>query len=201
MLMWLCTILLLIVGFLLMFIVLLQRGRGGGLAGAFGGLGGQSAFGTKAGDVFTKITVVMAVIWVVLAGVTGFAMRDYAESGYEGGKEANQPELRAAGAKTTPKKTPAKTDGGSAFKTPEKTKEAKQDSTPAKSNPVKTEAKKTEAKNTEAKKTEAKKTEAKKTEAKKTTGATPPKSKTPAPSPGKKNSKKTDAKTTPPKKK
>ena len=34
MLMWLCTILLLIVGFLLMFIVLLQRGRGGGLAGA-----------------------------------------------------------------------------------------------------------------------------------------------------------------------
>ena len=62
-------------GILLIFIVLLQRGRGGGLAGAFGGAGGQSAFGTRAGDVFTRITVVLAVIWVVLAGATGFAMR------------------------------------------------------------------------------------------------------------------------------
>ena len=62
-------------GCFLMLIVLLQRGRGGGLAGAFGGLGGQSAFGTKAGDVFTKITVVIAVIWVALAGASGFALR------------------------------------------------------------------------------------------------------------------------------
>lgn len=68
------AILLTIVGFLLMFVILLQRGRGGGLAGALGGAGGQSAFGTKAGDVFTKITVVMAVIWVLLAGGTGIAM-------------------------------------------------------------------------------------------------------------------------------
>lgn len=62
-------------GLLLIFVVLLQRGRGGGLAGAFGGAGGQSAFGTRAGDVFTKITIVLVVIWVVLAGATGFAMR------------------------------------------------------------------------------------------------------------------------------
>ncbi len=67
--------LLLMTGIFLMIIVLLQRGRGGGLAGAFGGAGGQSAFGTKAGDVFTKITVGLAVIWVVLAGVSGFALR------------------------------------------------------------------------------------------------------------------------------
>ena len=87
---YLCTTLLLIVGFLLIFIVLLQRGRGGGLAGAFGGAGGHSAFGTKAGDVFTKITVVMAVIWVALAGITGFAMRHDAESGYGGGSETNK---------------------------------------------------------------------------------------------------------------
>ncbi len=45
---------------LLIFIVLLQRGRGGGLAGAFGAAGGQSAFGTKAGDVFTRITIGIA---------------------------------------------------------------------------------------------------------------------------------------------
>ncbi|MDX1970717.1 MAG: preprotein translocase subunit SecG, partial [Planctomycetaceae bacterium] len=62
------------VGMLLIFIILLQRGRGGGLAGALGGAGGQSAFGTKAGDVFTTITVVLALIWVVLAAVNVWAL-------------------------------------------------------------------------------------------------------------------------------
>ena len=50
----------------LMLIVLVQRGRGGGLAGAFGGAGGQSAFGTKAGDLFTRITICVAAFWIVL---------------------------------------------------------------------------------------------------------------------------------------
>ena len=66
---------LMLTGVFLMIVVLLQRGRGGGLAGAFGGAGGQSAFGTKAGDVFTKITVVIAVVWVILAGTSGFVLR------------------------------------------------------------------------------------------------------------------------------
>lgn len=72
-------ILLLVLGIFLMIIVLLQRGRGGGLAGAFGGMGGQSAFGSKAGDVFTKITIVIAVLWVVVAGGSGFFLRAAAE--------------------------------------------------------------------------------------------------------------------------
>lgn len=57
------------VGIFLIGLILLQRGRGGGLAGAFGGMGGQSAFGTKAGDIFTRITIVVALIWIVLACV------------------------------------------------------------------------------------------------------------------------------------
>src|SRR5262249_47258153 len=48
-------------------IILIQRGKGGGLAGAFGGVGGSSAFGTKAGDVFTKITIGIAVGWILVA--------------------------------------------------------------------------------------------------------------------------------------
>ncbi|MEK6260019.1 MAG: preprotein translocase subunit SecG [Planctomycetota bacterium] len=56
-----------IVGIFLIGLILLQRGRGGGLAGSFGGMGGQSAFGTKAGDIFTRITIVVAVIWILLA--------------------------------------------------------------------------------------------------------------------------------------
>ena len=50
----------------LILIILLQRGRGGGLAGALGGAGGQSAFGTKAGDLFTKITIGAAAFWILL---------------------------------------------------------------------------------------------------------------------------------------
>ena len=50
----------------LILLVLIQRGRGGGLAGALGGAGGQSAFGTKAGDVFTKITIGVAAFWILL---------------------------------------------------------------------------------------------------------------------------------------
>jgi preprotein translocase subunit SecG len=62
-------------GLLLIFIILLQRGRGGGLAGALGGMGGQSAFGTKAGDVFTRITIVVAILWVLSAGLMGLTAR------------------------------------------------------------------------------------------------------------------------------
>jgi preprotein translocase subunit SecG len=50
----------------LILLILIQRGKGGGLAGAFGGMGGQSAFGTKAGDTFTRITIGVAAFWIVL---------------------------------------------------------------------------------------------------------------------------------------
>ena len=62
----LLMILLLITALFLIVLVLIQRGKGGGLAGAFGGMGGQSAFGTKAGDLFTRVTIVTAAIWIVL---------------------------------------------------------------------------------------------------------------------------------------
>ncbi len=55
-----------LMGFLSLFLILLilvQRGKGGGLTGALGGPGGQSAFGSKAGDTFTVITIVVASIW------------------------------------------------------------------------------------------------------------------------------------------
>jgi preprotein translocase subunit SecG len=66
---WLSTILntlVLIVSVLLVFLVLIQRGKGGGLAGAFGGVGGSSAFGSRAGDLFTRITLILAAVWILL---------------------------------------------------------------------------------------------------------------------------------------
>ena|SRR5687767_4587013 len=56
-----------IISLFLILVILVQRGRGGGLTGALGGMGGQSAFGTKAGDLFTKITIVVAAIWILLS--------------------------------------------------------------------------------------------------------------------------------------
>jgi len=55
-----------LVSLLLMFTVLIQRGKGGGLAGAFGGAGGSSAFGSRAGDAFTRFTLWLAGAWVLI---------------------------------------------------------------------------------------------------------------------------------------
>ena len=62
--------LLVVVAVFLILLILIQRGRGGGLAGAFGGMGGQSAFGTKAGDVFTRITIGTATVWILLCAAS-----------------------------------------------------------------------------------------------------------------------------------
>ena len=59
-------ILLAVTSLFLICLVLIQRGKGGGLAGAFGGAGGSSAFGTKAGDVFTRVTMISAGVWIAL---------------------------------------------------------------------------------------------------------------------------------------
>lgn len=56
-------------------IILLQRGKGGGLTGALGGLGGQSAFGVKAGDVFTRITAVAVLLWIFFCALACYWYR------------------------------------------------------------------------------------------------------------------------------
>lgn len=57
---------------LLIVVVLLQKGRGGGLSAAFGGMG-SSAFGTRVGDVLTWVTIVMVALFLILA--TGTTLR------------------------------------------------------------------------------------------------------------------------------
>jgi len=55
-----------IVCLLLIVVVLLQKGRGGGLSGAFGGMG-SSAFGTRTGDVFTWVTIALTAVFLLFA--------------------------------------------------------------------------------------------------------------------------------------
>jgi preprotein translocase subunit SecG len=62
----LMNVVLLVLSLFLILVVLIQRGKGGGLAGAFGGVGGSSAFGSRAGDAFTRFTIIVAGIWVLL---------------------------------------------------------------------------------------------------------------------------------------
>jgi preprotein translocase subunit SecG len=68
------TVLFVAICLLLIVVILLQKGRGGGLAGAFGGAGGHSAFGTKTGDVFTWVTVALAAMFVIVAIIGNFTM-------------------------------------------------------------------------------------------------------------------------------
>ncbi len=58
--------LVILTGLFLIGVVLIQRGKGGGLAGAFGGVGGSSPFGSKAGDAFTRFTIYVAAAWILL---------------------------------------------------------------------------------------------------------------------------------------
>jgi preprotein translocase subunit SecG len=58
-----------ILAIVLTFLILIQRGKGGGLIGALGGTGGASPFGSRAGDLFTRVTLIMALGWMVLSAV------------------------------------------------------------------------------------------------------------------------------------
>ena len=51
----------------LILLILIQKGRGGGLSSAFGGQGGNTAFGSKTGDVLTWVTSIVFGLFLLLA--------------------------------------------------------------------------------------------------------------------------------------
>jgi preprotein translocase subunit SecG len=55
------------IGGLLVCLVLLQRGRGGGVSGLLGGSGAGSAFGPRTGDALTWATVATFTLFIALA--------------------------------------------------------------------------------------------------------------------------------------
>src|ERR1044071_2543032 len=84
---WAFMIPLALLSVFLILVILVQRGRGGGLTGALGGMGGQSAFGTKAGDLFTRITIIVAAIWILLSMAS---LKVLNEQGNTGGLRASE---------------------------------------------------------------------------------------------------------------
>jgi preprotein translocase subunit SecG len=118
----LLNVLLVICSIFMICLVLIQRGRGGGLAGAFGGAGGSSAFGTKAGDVFTRVTIITAGVWFLLAMILVFINNQGQSSAFDipgaGGSSRSVPitpsgtDKKAKG--TTPLPAPASGSGPAA---------------------------------------------------------------------------------------
>jgi preprotein translocase subunit SecG len=97
-------VLFLLCSVILVLLVLIQRGRGGGLAGAFGGPGGHSAFGTKTADVFIKATAVLGAIFVVLSLLTAWLMHRQQTAPFE---EASPPPVQAPAEEGTGAGAPA----------------------------------------------------------------------------------------------
>ena len=61
------SILFIIICFLLIFMVVITPSSEGGMAAAFGGMGSETFFGTKAGSHINKFTVFLAVSFLLLA--------------------------------------------------------------------------------------------------------------------------------------
>ena len=87
----LLNFLVLLIGLFLILLVLIQRGKGGGLSGAFGGVGGSSAFGTRAGDLFTKITIGVATVWIILVMVMVMAVQSDVHGGNQQSSQSQYP--------------------------------------------------------------------------------------------------------------
>ena len=74
-----------LLSFLLVVVILLQAGKGSGLAGAIGGgMAGQSVFGGRgAGDFLSKTTSYIAVLYMALALVIGIIYKNSAADGQQ----------------------------------------------------------------------------------------------------------------------
>lgn len=108
---YLLMTLMFITSIFLILLVLVQRGRGGGLAGALGGMGGQSAFGTKAGDTFTRITIGVAAFWIILCAASvkllGTDENRFGEESQQSTTEGNGRGRAATNRARTPGATPS----------------------------------------------------------------------------------------------
>ncbi|MBN1910220.1 MAG: preprotein translocase subunit SecG [Pirellulales bacterium] len=78
-------VVLLLLAVFMILLILVQKGKGGGLAGALGGAGGQSAFGTKAGDLFTKITIGVAITWILGCVMAAMLLKSGSRMGDDAG--------------------------------------------------------------------------------------------------------------------
>lgn len=68
-LMKLVAVLFVLVSIVLVLVILVQKGRGGGLSGAFGGGMAGGLLGSKTGDFLTWVTIILVAVFLTLAVV------------------------------------------------------------------------------------------------------------------------------------
>jgi preprotein translocase subunit SecG len=101
------AVLFVLVSVVLILVILVQKGRGGGLSGAFGGGMASGLLGSKTGDFLTWVTIVLVVIFLTLAVLMGrFFKPEIGEFGTEPSVESSQP---TAGEQAQPSGTQAPT--------------------------------------------------------------------------------------------
>jgi preprotein translocase subunit SecG len=97
-----------IAALILVFVVLIQKGRGGGISSAFGGIG-SSLLGTKTGDFLTWVTICIVAVWLLLSivAVKWFkpSTSEYLQSGQMPAAPISAP------AETTPAETQQPVEG------------------------------------------------------------------------------------------
>ena len=77
-----------LISLFLIFIILIQRGKGGGIAGSLTGTA-QSAFGARGGDILMWLTLSLTIIWILLCCLTIYFYSRVQESITEGREDAD----------------------------------------------------------------------------------------------------------------
>ena len=86
---------------ILVLLVLIQKGRGGGLSSTFGGLS-SSLLGTKTGDFLTWVTISVVALWLLLSVVAAKWFKPEASELLQG-----QRQMQSAPARQAPAMSPA----------------------------------------------------------------------------------------------
>ena len=79
----------------LVLIILIQKGRGGGLSGAFGGAMASGILGSKTGDFLTWVTIVLVGVFLLLAVVMAKFYKPSAASDYDVTPQTQQQPLES----------------------------------------------------------------------------------------------------------
>ncbi|MGD0784699.1 MAG: preprotein translocase subunit SecG [Sedimentisphaerales bacterium] len=93
---------------ILVLIVLIQKGRGGGLSSTFGGLS-SSLLGTKTGDFLTWVTISVVALWLLLSVVAAKWFKPEASELLQGQRQMQSAPAR----QQTPAMPPAQTQQSS----------------------------------------------------------------------------------------
>ena len=106
----------------LILIILIQKGRGGGLSGAFGGAMASGILGSKTGDFLTWVTIVLVGVFLVLAVVMAKFYKPSAASDYDVSLPTQQQPLESTEQpepSEVPQETPGQTGAGADINSPD----------------------------------------------------------------------------------